>query len=96
MAGDAIERHARSMVAPEGDGALSAGRRPQGRGIAVSRRAALRLLCGAGILGAAGLASLTTPGRAFADTASDLSDAQAQLDAAQAQLDQIASDYETL
>ena len=84
------------MVAPEGDGALSAGRQPQERGIAVSRRAALRLLCGAGILGAAGLASLTTPGRAFADTASDLSDAQAQLDAAQAQLDQIASDYETL
>ena len=74
-----------------------AGRQPQGRGIAVSRRAALRLLCGAGILGAAGLGpSLTTPRRAFADTASDLSDAQAQLDAAQAQLDQIASDYETL
>lgn len=55
----------------------------------ITRRSALRLLVGAGMLAA-------FPARALADTEADLADAQARLAQAQAELDAIATEYEAL
>ncbi|MDD3485089.1 MAG: hypothetical protein PHI26_00355 [Atopobiaceae bacterium] len=56
-----------------------------------SRREALRLMLGAGLVALTGL-----PSTARADTQSDLDAAQSQLDAAQSQLDDISNQYQQL